>query len=119
MIERSGGLGDIKDPNELLEGLNDYARELAKSERGKGAVPHLVLAHGFMAWQQLLIAQFSAFTWKYDGELPTAFKEEKEMERFVYDRFFQQLSGMSTFDWLSPDEKVELREKGWQALLED
>ena len=108
-----------KNPNELLESLNDYAKELAKSERGKETIPHLVLAHGFGDWQQLLISQFPAFNWRLDGELPSAVKDEREMEKVLYDRFFAQLSGMSTFDWLSGEEKVKLRERGWQAYLED
>lgn len=117
-IERTS-LSDIKDSNELLDGLNDYAKELAKTSLGKEAIPHLVLAHGFFAWQQLLSNQFPSFVWKSEGELPTVFKNERDFDKFIYDRFFQQLSRMSTFDWLSPEEKIELREKGWQTLLED
>lgn len=110
-----------KDPNELLDSLNDYAKELIANsgKDGKEVIPHLVLAHGFFAWQRFLTRDFSSFDWQFEKELPTSFDEEGKFEKFIYDRFFQGLSERSTFDGLTKDEKVELREKGWQAYLED
>ena len=115
---------DITDSTKFLEGLNEYATALIKSnEKFKEHFPHLIFSHGFQRWHELLIQQFPAFRWWGKEEILEEVTESKDaydkFERFLFDRFFVHLTSMSTFQWLGKEEKKELREKGWQGYCED
>ena len=51
-------------------------------------------------------------------ELPNS-TSTADNQRMLFDRFSQGLLDKSTFSYLDPEEKVELREKGWEAYRED
>ena len=116
---------DSTDSTEFLSELNDYAAELIRSDgaKAKEILPHIIFSHGFMVWHQLLLKQFPAFSWWGREEITeqgvTPENASRNLERFLFDRFFVHLTSMSTFHWLDKEEKRELREEAWLGYLAD
>jgi hypothetical protein len=112
----------ITDPKELLDALNEYAIALLGYDKGREAIPHIILAHGFGKWLQLLQEQFPCFKWGGEREAKGhifLITGEMFLILLLFDRFFLQLSGMSAFNSLSEEEKKKLEEQGWQEYCED
>ena len=82
-------------------------------------IPHQVLSHGFMEWQNILFSQFPSFAWR--GEKPEVDQNitYEEYRRFLYNRFFLHIAELPSLVDMSEEEKAKLKEEGWKEYLED
>jgi len=82
-------------------------------------IPHQVLSHGFMEWQDILFSQFPCFAWrsvKAENDQNITFEEYR---RLLYNRFFLHIAELPSLIDMSKEEKAKLREEGWKEYVED
>jgi hypothetical protein len=111
-----------KDPKVLLSSLDQYAKELLKVEGGKAIAPHVIMSHGFMSWKLLVKGQLSGMLAQQPKKERTwggGLSKQDKQEKYLFDRFAQELFKESTFSSLTQKEKDKLQKKGWTAYIED
>jgi hypothetical protein len=124
-------MGDLKETQEVFKkGLHfpnadalfaHLDREVANFRENDATdlIPHQVLSHGFMEWQDILFSQFPCFAWRGEKAETDQNITSEEYRRFLYNRFFLQIAELPSLANMSEEEKAKLKEEGWKEYLED